>query len=762
MGLAMNGALGRAARAILLSAVSYLVVSDARNGAAAQQSQNLPPVRIDAPKPRAATSTARRGTATRSFRTVQRVAAPQPAQAASATPTPSTGTVGAPPVPFAGGQVGSGARLGFLGNKSIFDTPFSVSSYTEKLIRDQQATTLADVLANDASVRTATGPFGVGDYVVLRGFATGENDVAFDGMYGLANVRRPILEGVERVEVMKGPSALLFGFSPSGTPGGIINLIPKRAPDAPLTRISADYFSDSNIGGKFDVARRFGADNAFGVRLNGAFRDGHTPIENQNVKAGVFTAGLDYRGDQFRASLDLGYQKYDTRAPNYTFGIDPGVIVPRAPDVARNIQQSWSYINTEHIFGLARAEYDFARDWTVFGAVGARQMSEQYLFAFPTITNTAGDVSQAGLAAPVEYANVTWETGIRGRFDTGPITHAVTVVGNRYRERTESAFSFIPSAETTNIYNPVTLTRPDVGDVFSRPRDVGVSVLSGVTIADTLSILDERVQLTVGGRMQRAETVGFDPAGLQTGSYDKSAATPLVGFVVKPLKPLSLYASYAEGFGFGPTAPFGSSNFNQVFAPVISKQVETGAKLDLGFIGSTLAFYEINRPFGITNVITNIFGLDGLQRNRGVEFNVFGEPIKGVRLLSGVSVNNAKLERTEGGLFDGNAVPGVPTTQINAGGELDLPPWLIPGFTLTGRAIYTSAAFVDQANTQWIPDWTRFDLGARYRFEVNKTQMVARFNVENVAGTNYWASAFNGRLVTGTPRIFRFSLSADL
>jgi iron complex outermembrane receptor protein len=308
----------------------------------------------------------------------------------------SNSTMSLPPA-YAGGQIGSGARLGFLGNRSIFDTPFSVSSYTQKLFRDQQATTLADVLANDASVRTASGPFGVGDFIVLRGFATGENDVAFDGMYGLASVRRLMLEGLERVDVMKGPAALLFGMAPSGAPGGVINLIPKRASDAPLNRLSADYLSNGNIGGRFDIARRFGADNAFGVRLNGALRDGPTPIENQNVKLGAFTAGLDYRGERFRASLDFGYQKYDTRAPNYTFGVAPGIAVPSAPNVARNIQQSWSFFDTEHMFGLARAEYDIARDWTVYGAMGVRHSSEHYLFAFPTITNTAGDVSQSGL-----------------------------------------------------------------------------------------------------------------------------------------------------------------------------------------------------------------------------------------------------------------------------------------------------------------------------------------------------------------------------
>ena len=71
--------------------------------------------------------------------------------------TPSTGTLGAPPAPYAGGQVATGGSLGLLGNRSVMDTPFNQTNYTAELIANQQARTIRDVLVNDPSVRVDSG-----------------------------------------------------------------------------------------------------------------------------------------------------------------------------------------------------------------------------------------------------------------------------------------------------------------------------------------------------------------------------------------------------------------------------------------------------------------------------------------------------------------------------------------------------------------------------------------------------------------------------
>ncbi|WP_238302252.1 STN domain-containing protein, partial [Methylobacterium gregans] len=112
---------------------------------------------------------------------------------------PASGTVGQPPVPYAGGQVGTGTRVGFLGNRSVLQTPFNVTGYTEKLINDQQARSLSDVVLNNPSVRNDAPPFSERDSYFIRGFSVTNLDTAFDGLFYLANPRRTFTEGLERV-----------------------------------------------------------------------------------------------------------------------------------------------------------------------------------------------------------------------------------------------------------------------------------------------------------------------------------------------------------------------------------------------------------------------------------------------------------------------------------------------------------------------------------------------------------------------------------
>jgi len=203
-------------------------------------------------------------------------------------------------------------------------------------------------------------------------------------------------------------------------------------------------------------------------------------------------------------------------------------------------------------------------------------------------------------------------------------------------------------------------------------------------------------------------------------NYDESAVTPALGLVVKVAPKVSLYANYVEALTQGPTAPTTAANAGEIFAPFKSKQAEGGAKVDFGRVTTTLSLFRIRQPSTLTNA-ANVFGLDGEQRNQGIEWNVFGEPVGGVRLLGGVMLIDAELAKTAGGANDGNQAPGVPRVNLNLGGEWDTA--FLPGLTLSARAIHTSSQYVDAANTREIPGWTRYDLGARYALKAGATPL---------------------------------------
>jgi iron complex outermembrane receptor protein len=102
-----------------------------------------------------------------------------------------------------------------------------------------------------------------------------------------------------------------------------------------------------------------------------------------------------------------------------------------------------------------------------------------------------------------------------------------------------------------------------------------------------------------------------------------------------------------------------------MFAPVQAKQYEAGLKYDFGRLAMTASVFQIEQPNGFTDSATNIYGLDGEQRNRGIELNAFGEVTRGVRVLGGVTFMQGVQTRTLNGLYDGNKAIGVPTTQLN-------------------------------------------------------------------------------------------------
>lgn len=140
---------------------------------------------------------------------------------------------------FADNQVASGASVGMLGQKRIMDTPFSITAYTSALIQQQQAQSVADVVSNDVSVQNTNPKTSRFDQFSIRGFPLINSDIALDGLYSVLPTYAVAVEGLERVEVLKGPSALLNGMAPSGGVGGAINVVPKRAQDTPIRQVTA-------------------------------------------------------------------------------------------------------------------------------------------------------------------------------------------------------------------------------------------------------------------------------------------------------------------------------------------------------------------------------------------------------------------------------------------------------------------------------------------------------------------------------------------
>ena len=673
------------------------------------------------------------------------------------------------PTVFSGGQVARGGELGVLGNQDMMDVPFTMSSYTSQLIEDQQAENIGDVLLNDSSVRQSFGYGNAAQIFVIRGLPLNSDDISYNGLYGVLPRQVISTDSLERVEVFKGPNAFINGVTPTGSGvGGGINLQPKRAQDTPTRRFSTDISSSGRVGEHLDLGQRFGDNNEFGVRMNIAQREGDTAIDNESQRTKLFALGLDYRGDRLRLSTDFGYQKQRINGNRNTVYIPATLTgIPHAPDADTNYSQKWTFTELEDTYGMARGEYDLNDQWTLYAAAGAKHTREVGNYSTPTLRSTAGATTASSMFVAHDEDNRSAMAGLRGTLQTGPVSHqinlGVTGIWTEQRSAYELSGSF-----ANDLYHPIHVAKPTVypyvGGDINDPGIVGKTINRSMAISDTQGFMDDRILVTYGLRRQNLKVDGWNYAGARTATYDESITTPVYGIVLKPWEHVSLYANSIEGLAKGPTAPATAggaevTNRGQAFAPARSKQVEAGIKYDKGTFGASFGVYRIEQPSDGYVDAQNTYVRQGTQRNRGVELNIYGEPLDGLRLLAGATVMDTELSGTKNCANNGNRAIGVPNFQYNLGADWDVPG--LEGVALNGRMLRTGGQYVDAANTLSIPAWNRFDLGARYSFEVEQRAVTLRANLENVANTRYWASANGGYLSQGEPRALKVSATVD-
>lgn len=645
------------------------------------------------------------------------------------------------PAAYAGEQVATGARLGALGNRDLMDTPFNVTSYTASLIEDQQAKTLADVVMNDPSVRFTTSSGHAYENFRIRGFDVNAGDVALNGMFGLAPVGHVPVEFIERVEVLKGPSALFSGMAPGGGVGGMINVALKRAADTDLTRASVGYQSDSQLGTSVDLGRRYGENNAWGTRLNGAYSDGDTTLDGQSKTRKFVAIAQDYRRGALTASLDAYHsdESFDGGTPAmYWFASDD---IPAVPSPETN-QFSNGYGELKSKAVIARAEYVFNSNISAFA--GAGMMDHDYSGfihgSHARQIQPNGDYNGLMVGQLGYSDNISAEVGVRANFQTGSIGHELVLHATHFNR--EDGSDVTRNSFTSNIYNPI---KADMPALPTHAPKTAEATLDSQALIDTLSLFDEQLLLTFGVRKQQVENNSFAANGNQTAHYDESAITPAFALVVKPWGPdISLYANYIQGLSRGDTVTdTNATNYQQVFKPYKTEQRELGGKWNAGQYSHSLSLFEIVKPtlVALGDSSAPTYSDDGEKQIRGVEWNTFGALTPDVRLLGGLTYTQGELTKTAYDINNGNVAVGAPRWQGTLGSEWDLP-W-VEQLTLSGRMLFTSSQYINAANTQKVAGWSQFDVGARYGLPLNGRDLELRLNVNNLFDRHYWSGSFS-------------------
>jgi len=681
---------------------------------------------------------------------------------------------------FAGGQVAEGGRAGILGTKDNLDTPFSITSYTNEFIQDRQAQSVGDVLRNDPTVRVARGFGNFQESYFIRGFILNSDDVAYNGLYSLLPRQYIATELFERVEVLRGASAFLTGANPNGGGiGGAINLLPKRAPNYDLNRITLGASINDERNGSADIARRFGENDEFGIRVNAAHHNGGTSIDDEQAELNLFNIGLDYQGDRLRLSADMGYQNHQLEQTRTNLRLMNQVSsVPSTPNASENWAQPWSYSNEKDYFGTFRGEYDFTENVTAWAAYGMRHGEEENSLSNLNITN---GITGNGTLSRFDNGRIdriqTGEVGIKGKFKTGFIKHELVAAYSYFFSEKKNAYRFVSIPGGSNLYNPTYYSRPELADLYS-PRLGSRVRLNSFALGDTLSFMDDRLMLTLGARHQTLKTEDYDYNG-QTGligKYDDSEITPAIGAVYKLTDEFSIYTNYIESLTKGDTADSTTDNGSggtvdvvnggESFAPYVSEQKEIGLKYETSSIGAGLAYFTTSKPRSFmdkSNPDRPVFRQSGEDEHQGIELTLYGKATDDLKLLGGVTWLDAKQKDTGNSSIDGNRVIGVAKLQATVGAEWDVPS--VDGLAFDGRVNYTGSRYADDANTLKVDDWTTVDIGAKYLVQLANQDLTLRARVDNLFDRDYWASVGgypgNGYLVLGAPRTVSISATVD-
>lgn len=671
------------------------------------------------------------------------------------------------PQTYAGGQVARSTQLGVLGERDFMDTPFTTISYTAQRMENTMKTTVAEVLQSDPGVRYQYPSGTLMENYYIRGLTYNGGNMSLNGVTGMAPYGSAATEFLENVELQKGPTALLSGINPGGEVAGAINLTMKRAQQEPIRKISLDYAAPGRKGVHADISSRLGAQDEFGARVNAVRRDGRFGVDGQTQGRKLASLALDYVGERWGVTVDGYYIKDDfSGAGGYLVqSVHKDFLsahrLPAAPDPGKGIKGLYGALENKAV--MMRAEYYARPDLYAYFGVGKAKNEYTGFVGGAIVINPDknGDAQVQVTNGRVGLDKWSYDGGVHWKTETGTWKHDVVLGFSVLDLKNDNAVN--SASFTDNLYH-FAFSGENLPLTPSASEQVRIQryKMSSWVLADAISSQDDKWSVIVGMRHQTVDQKRFHPrSGQLMQTYKKSKQTPMVSVLVKLWGPqVALYASYIEGLRPGPVVPFGRGLKNEgyVFAPYATKQYEVGVKWDAGTLANTLSVYQIEQPNQYMTQDKEMT-LDGKQRYRGAEWNVFGEIKPGLRLLGGVAYANATVAKAMGAT-EGKSVVANPRWQASLGVEWDVPS--CPDLTLTTQWRFAGEQYVDPMNQIVLPSSTRWDIGARYQMKWDGHPVTWRMAVENVLNSSEWGGLRAGYVVyPGTERTVKLSATVS-
>lgn len=559
-------------------------------------------------------------------------------------------------------------------NIRLMDLPQAVTVISKDAIERQQALHLSDVLqqVNGVYLMGTTGGFQ--EEIAARGFSFSSSNTFKNGVR-FNNAIMPEMSSIEKLEFLKGGSAILFG---NVAPGGIMNIVTKKPKFEQGGELSFRTGSFGFYKPSLDVYSSFGKKKQAAFRVNTVYEKAQSFRDLVESERYYINPSLLFNLSPKTELLIQGDYLTDNRTPDY----GTGAINYTVARVPRNtfLGNAWNYNRVRQTTANATLTHHFNQQWQLTTITGYQQYKSNLFAAARPNTNSnfvqADGTWIRGLQKTSTAENYfLFQADLNGKFRLGSTEHTLLAGADADFYRTEAG-TFITTAynnslsnnsiRNKNIYDTINIFDP-YGSSFTKRNDIpdlAPNLLTtspvqrtGIYVQDLVSFSD-KIKLLAGVRysIQQNRRASVDTLAKDTRGYIKAYTTdafsPRLGFVYQPEKTMSLFVSYTNNF----SPNTGTDTLNNPLKPSIIDQVELGMKSDLFHKLLTINFttYLIrNSDFALSVVnppaaVPAARELVGEVTSKGVELDITTRSVNGFVFIAGYSYNDTRYTRSNG------------------------------------------------------------------------------------------------------------------
>jgi len=623
-------------------------------------------------------------------------------------------------------------------------TPASIGVVNNGLFRHQSGVVLGDALRNVSGVNVQT-VFGVTDFFIIRGFDSLSSGLVLTDGASEPEATFYNLYNLERVEVLKGPGAFLYGGNPLS---GSVNLSRKQPIFTNLFQVTGSY-GPYNTGRSTVDAGWADLESGVAVRLNALRQVSDSYRDDKNSGIWALNPSATWRSEKTTVTTNFEYVTSSYKSDSGLPVVNGAVAnVPRT----RSYQSPFDVSDQEIYRARADLHSQLSRKVTLRNKLYYTDfswVSQGSLFngVFP---NAQGgqDVSRTLVLLDDRQKVLGNQFELLFSATTGSVEHTLLtgVELTQWKDVFSLDVAFLPNLD---LINPIeTATQPFFIIPGQSQGANSKSLVVAPYVIDRM-VFSESFQAFLGGRYDRIDY--DDPLTSTSRKYNK--LSPMAGLVIAPTKDLSFYANVGKAFAPPSSQVAGPRDAEE------SKQVEVGAKKYLvdHKLQASLAFYHLQKDnIGIPDAM-GVTKQDGDQRSRGMEIEVMVQPVPDWHTFFSYAFSKAELTR----FTEFVAVPtatGVSFQFLDRSGNKPafsprhiLNVWTAKGFEngvelgVGGR--YVSGQFIAEDNQFEIPGVLTFDASLSYTYK----QMKFRMNAKNLTDQKYETRGFGATSVIPAP-----------